>query len=178
MPEDKIAADAAVDAAAGAADKVAADAAAGAGEGAAAGAGEGAVPDLDSLARRERPQPAEGGAGLELIHGRALLAAMAAVDMKADEVKILDMHELVTYTDYLVLCTGRNTRLTKRIAEEIGFRLKDQAAVMPSGSEGTTSGDWILLDYLDFVVHIFTPEAREFYRLDVLWKQAPVETVQ
>ena len=140
-------------------------------------ASEGAIPDLESLARRERPQPAGEGADLRLIHDRALLAATAAVDMKADEVKILDMHELVTYTDYLVLCTGRNTRLTKRIAEEIGFRLKGQAGVLPSGTEGTTVGDWILLDYLDFVVHVFTPETREFYRLDVLWKQAPVETV-
>jgi|LSQX01.1.fsa_nt_gb ribosome-associated protein len=135
------------------------------------------TPDLASLARRGRLRPAEGEAALEVIRDRARLAAAAAVDMKADEVKILDMHELVTYTDYLVLCTGRNPRLTKRIAEEIAFRLKDQETVMPGGSEGTASGDWVLLDYLDFVVHIFTPEAREFYRLDVLWKQAPVETV-
>ena len=155
-------------------DEKAAEGAAGAAEGAA----ERSVPDLESLARRQRPQPAEGGAVLEVIHDRARLAAVAAVDMKADEVKVLDMHELVTYTDYLVLCTGRNTRLTKRIAEEIALKLKDQAGVMPGGSEGTAVGDWILLDYLDFVVHIFTPEAREFYRLDVLWKQAPVEAVQ
>ena len=100
------------------------------------------------------------------------------MDVKADEVKILDMHELVTYTDFLVLCTGRNTRLTKRIAEEIGFKLKTEVGVLPMGTEGTAAGDWILLDFLDFVVHVFTPEAREFYRLDVLWKQAPVETVE
>ena len=141
-------------------------------------ADEGQTPDLESLSRRERPLPAEGGADLEAIHDRALLAATAAVDVKADEVKILTMHELVTYTDYLVLCTGRNTRLTKRIAEEIGFKLKDQAGMLPGGTEGTTAGDWILLDYLDFIVHVFTPEAREFYRLDVLWKEAPVETVE
>lgn len=136
-----------------------------------------AAPDLESLAQRGRPRSAEGAAALEVVRDRARLAATVAVDMKADEVKILEMHELVTYTDYLVLCTGRNSRLTKRIAEEIAFRLKDQEAVMPGGMEGTAAGDWILLDYLDFVVHIFTPEAREFYRLDVLWKQAPVETV-
>jgi ribosome-associated protein len=139
---------------------------------------EGAIPDLESLSRRERPQPPEGGADLELIHNRAMLAAMAAVNAKADEVKILDMHELVTYTDFLVLCAGRNTRLTKHIAEEVAFKLKAEVGVLPSGTEGTTVGDWILLDFLDFVVHVFTPEAREFYRLDVLWKQAPVETVE
>lgn len=135
-------------------------------------------PDLAGLEQRERPVATGGAADLQLIHNRAMLAAMAAVNVKADEVKILDMHELVTYTDYLVMCTGRNTRLTKRVAEEIGFKLKGEAGVLPTGTEGTSAGDWILLDYLDFVVHVFTPEAREFYRLDMLWKQAPVETVE
>jgi len=86
--------------------------------------------------------------------------------VKADEVKVLDMHELVTYTDYLVLCTGRNTRLTRRIAEEIGFKVKTEFGLLPMGTEGTTGGEWILIDFVDFVVHIFTPEARDFYRLD------------
>ena len=135
------------------------------------------TPDLESLERRERPQTEGAPVDLALIHDRAMTAATAALDVKADDVKILDMHELVTYTDFLVLCTGRNARLTKRIAEEIGFRLKKELGLMPMGTEGTAAGDWILLDFGDFVAHVFTPEAREFYRLDVLWKQAPVETV-
>jgi ribosome-associated protein len=135
------------------------------------------VPDVGSLERRERSRPTSSPVDLDLIHDRALLAARAAVGVKADEVRILDMHELVTYTDFLVLCTGRNTRLTRRIAEEVGFKLKAEAGLLPMGTEGTTGGEWILLDFLDFVVHVFTPKAREFYRLDVLWKQAPVETV-
>ena len=139
---------------------------------------ERAVPDLENLERRERPQAGVSAADLALVHSRALLAAQAAVNVKADEVRLLDMHELVSYTDYLVLCTGRNTRLTKRIAEEVAFKLKAEAGLLPMGTEGITGGDWILLDFLDFVVHIFTPQAREFYRLDVLWKQAPVETVE
>ena len=114
---------------------------------------------------------------LEAIRQRALLAAKAALDVKADEVKILDMHELVTYTDFLVLCTGRNARLTRHVAEEVAFRLKTEAGVLPVSTEGAGGGEWILLDFLDFIVHIFTPKAREFYRLDVLWKQAPVEAV-
>ena len=138
---------------------------------------ESAAPDLESLERRERPQSATSLADLELVHNRAHLAAMAAVGVKADEVRILDMHELVTYTDFLVLCTGRNSRLTRRIAEEVGFKLKAEAGLRPVGTEGTTGGEWILLDFLDLVVHVFTPRAREFYRLDVLWKQAPVEIV-
>ncbi len=139
---------------------------------------EPAVPGLQSLSRRERPSVPESDQELELVHARARRAAMAAAGVKAEEVKVLDMHELVTYTDYFVLCTGRNVRLTRRIAEEIGFRLKRDAGLLPSGSEGAASGEWILLDYLDFVVHVFTPTAREFYRLDVLWKQAPVESVE
>jgi len=135
-------------------------------------------PDLESLSRRPRPQAADAQADLELIHARALLAAMAAVRLKAEEVKILDMHDLVTYTDYLVLCTGRNVRLTRRIAEDIAFKLKQEAGLLPAGTEGTAGGDWILLDFLDFIVHVFTPEAREFYRLDALWKEAPVEVVE
>jgi ribosome-associated protein len=134
-------------------------------------------PDLKNLQRRERPYVGTTPLEIEAVRDRARRAAQAAVDMKADEVKILDMHELVTYTDFLVVCTGRNTRLTKRIAEEIGFRLKSEMGIRPMGTEGSAGGEWILLDYLDFVVHVFTPEAREFYRLDVLWKQAPVEVV-
>jgi ribosome-associated protein len=136
------------------------------------------VPDLESLERRQRPQPEGEPVDLAQIHDRAMLAAKAALDVKADDVKILDMHELVTYTDFLVLCTGRNSRLTKRIGQEIGFRFKKELGLLPMGMEGTSEGDWILLDYADFVVHIFTPEAREFYRLDVLWKQAPIESVE
>ncbi len=106
------------------------------------------------------------------------LAARAAAAVKAEDVKILDMHELVSYTDFLVICTGRNVRLTKRIADEVSFRLKEQQGLLPTGSEGIGEGEWILLDYIDFMVHVFTPEARDFYRLDVLWKQAPTETVE
>ena len=135
-------------------------------------------PDLESLSRRPRLQAAGAQVGLELIRARALLAAMAAVRLKAEEVKILDMHDLVTYTDYLVLCTGRNVRLTRRIAEEIAFKLKQETGLLPAGTEGTAGGDWILLDFLDFIVHVFTPQAREFYRLDALWKEAPVEVVE
>jgi ribosome-associated protein len=137
---------------------------------------EATTPDLDKLMQRERPLPVSAEE-LDLIHQRALTAARAASDVKAEDVKVLDMHELVTYTDYLVVCTGRNVRLTRRIAEEVGFRLKEQG-VLPRGVEGAGNGDWILMDFLDFVVHVFTPEARDFYRLETLWKEAPVEVVE
>ena len=99
-----------------------------------------------------------------------------ASKIKGEDIRILDMRELVTYTDYLVICSGRNTRQTRHIAEEIGLELKKELGLMPAGVEGYSVGEWILLDYLDFVVHVFTPERRDFYRLDVLWKEAPAET--
>ena len=133
---------------------------------------------MEAATRRERPRDPNAPVDLETIHQRALLAARAAAGVKAEDVKVLDMHELVTYTDFLVLCTGRNVRLTRRIAEEASFRLKQEEGLLPAGNEGAAGGEWILVDYLDFMVHVFTPEARDFYRLDVLWKQAPVETVE
>jgi ribosome-associated protein len=139
---------------------------------------ESSIPDLESLARRARASVPVSPEDLEAIHSRALLAAKAAAQVKAEDVRVLDMHELVSYTDYLVLCTGRNARLTRRISEEVGFQIKQEVGLVPTGVEGAGSGEWILMDYLDFVVHIFTPEAREFYRLDVLWKQAPAEDVE
>lgn len=135
------------------------------------------TPDLAGLENREREQSNASRAGLETIRTLALTAARAALDVKAEDVKLFDMHDVVTYTDYMVLCTGRNTRLTRRIAEEVTHRVKKEAGLMPTGIEGGAEGEWILVDFLDFVVHVFTPEAREFYRLDVLWKQASSEDV-
>lgn len=134
-------------------------------------------PDFDKLVRRPR-SPRGREMSQEEIRQQAMLAARVAVEFKGEDVRILDMRGLVTYTDYLVVCTGRNVRLTKRIAEEVGLRLKAEADLLPVGREGFVQGHWILLDFMDFIVHIFTPEAREFYRLDVLWKQAPMETVK
>jgi ribosome-associated protein len=133
---------------------------------------------LEAATRRERPRDPAAAVDIEAIRQRARLAARAAVGVKAEDVKILDMHELVTYTDFLVVCTGRNVRLTKRIADEVAFKLKQEEGLLPAGTEGIGGAEWILLDYLDFMVHVFTPEAREFYRLDVLWKRAATETVE
>jgi hypothetical protein len=77
------------------------------------------VPDLESLSRRPRPPRPADAADLEQVHARARLAAKAAAAVKAEDVKVLDMHELVSYTDFLVLCTGRNARLAHRIMEEV-----------------------------------------------------------
>lgn len=85
------------------------------------------------------------------------------------------MRELVAYTDYMVICSGATPRQTKAIADEVRRELKDEHGVLPRRVEGEAEGEWILLDLLDVVVHVFTPQARDFYRLDRLWGQAPRE---
>jgi ribosome-associated protein len=142
------------------------------------GAGGDAEFLIDSVVQRDPNRQTALTADIEAIRERVRLAAASASAVKAEDVKILDMHELVTYTDFLLICTGRNSRLTRRIAEEVAFKLKQEYKILPASTEGVGDGEWILLDYLDFMVHVFTPEAREFYRLDVLWKRAPVEEVE
>lgn len=82
------------------------------------------------------------------------------------------MTGVCSYTDYFVICSGRSTRQTRAISDEIRYQLK-QAGTAALRVEGDNEGEWILIDYLSAVVHIFTPKARDFYRLEVLWKEAP-----
>ena len=85
----------------------------------------------------------------------------------------LDMRSLVGYTDFLVICTARNERLAKAIHEEVHQRLKQDDGLLPATVEGEQAARWVLMDYLDCVFHVFVPELRERYRLEVLWGEAP-----
>lgn len=102
--------------------------------------------------------------------GRQAIAL--ALTKKAHEAVLLEMADAVTFTDWFVVLTGGTTRQTKAIADEIQRGLRERG-VRPARVEGEREGDWILLDYLDVVVHVFTPEARAFYRLEVLWGDVP-----
>ncbi len=82
------------------------------------------------------------------------------------------MREICTYTDFFVICSGGSARQTKAVADEIRVRAKEAGASLLR-VEGEQRADWILMDYLNVVAHIFTPESRDFYRLEVLWKEAP-----
>ncbi len=104
-----------------------------------------------------------------------LAAAGYAESKNARDIVILDMRGLVTYTDYIVVCTGQTPRQTKAIADEVRLQMKNQHGVIARKVEGAREGEWILIDLLDVVVHVFTPEARDFYRLDRLWRDAPRE---
>jgi ribosome-associated protein len=98
--------------------------------------------------------------------------AELADSKKATEIVALDMRGLVSYTDFLVICTGRNERQAAAIADEVGLRLKREPGLLPQ-VEGGPAGGWTVLDYLDCVLHVFTPEARDRYRLELLWADAP-----
>jgi ribosome-associated protein len=91
---------------------------------------------------------------------------------KGHDIVALDMSAAVSYTDYFLICSGTSTRQTKALAEELQRRMR-VLRVRPAHVEGERQAEWILLDYLDVVVHIFTPPAREFYRLEALWRDVP-----
>jgi ribosome-associated protein len=103
----------------------------------------------------------------------ARLLAEIADAKKAEDVVALDMRSLVGYTDFLVVCTARNERQAKAIHDEVHLRLKREHGLLPANVEGQTDSRWVLMDYLDCVLHVFVPELRERYRLDVLWTEAP-----
>jgi ribosome-associated protein len=100
-------------------------------------------------------------------------AARLASDKKAHDVVELDLRGVVGYTDWFLVCTGNTPRQAKAIQDGIFGGLKHEHGLSPRRVEGTPDGGWILLDYIDIVVHIFTPQAREFYRLERLWGEAP-----
>jgi ribosome-associated protein len=118
--------------------------------------------------------PGSAPAGLAL----ADLVAEIAVDRKAHDIRVVDLRRLVAYTDGLVVCSGNTERQTKAIHDAIYGRLKGEHGMLPRRVEGEREARWILMDYLDCVVHVFTPEAREFYRLEQLWGEAPARTIE
>jgi ribosome-associated protein len=104
--------------------------------------------------------------------------AALAHEKLAEDVVILDMRPVCTYTDFFVLATGRNARQTKAIADEVYARLKHDHRLLPRSVEGGREATWIVADYLDVVLHVFTPEARQFYRLEDLWGDVPSVEVE
>ena len=100
-----------------------------------------------------------------------------AADRKAIDIRVLDLREVVTYTDFFVICSGNTERQTKAIHDAVYQELKDSQRLLPRRTEGDREARWILMDYWDVVVHIFTPEARKYYRLENLWGEAPARSV-
>ena len=104
------------------------------------------------------------------------IAALAREKL-AEDIVILDMRPECSFTDFFVIATGRNARQTGAIWEEVHTRLKQDERLLPQSVAGTREGAWIVADYLDVVLHVFTPEARAFYRLEELWNDVPAVAV-
>ena len=126
------------------------------------------------MSKRQRALEAPDTAGSSEQLARRI--AEIAQDKLARDMTVLDMRGVVAYTDFLVICTGNTERQTTAIADAVRQGLKERSvagALLPERVEGLPEGRWILMDYLDCVVHVFTPEAREYYRLDRLWGEVP-----
>lgn len=110
-----------------------------------------------------------GVAALEV----ARVAAAAADEKSADDICIIDLTELSDVCDYFVIATGSNTRLVDAVIDEVEEKVAAACGEHPFSIEGREQRDWILMDYGSVVVHVFTPEARDYYRLEKLWRDAP-----
>jgi ribosome-associated protein len=96
-----------------------------------------------------------------------------AQDKLADDVVILDMRPVCVFTDFFVVCSGRNPRQVKSIWDEVHARLKQDGRLLPQAVDGERESTWIVADYLDVVLHVFTPDQRSYYRLEDLWGDVP-----
>jgi ribosome-associated protein len=114
------------------------------------------------------------GKGADLAGSReiALAAARAAAAKQAEDVAILDVHGLIVITDYFVICSGRSEPQVKTIVEEVEKAVRELGE-RPIRREGEAEARWVLLDYIDVVVHVFAEEEREYYDLERLWRDAP-----
>jgi ribosome-associated protein len=99
-------------------------------------------------------------------------AIRAARDKKASDLTVLDLRKAGGFTDYFLICTGQNPRQIAAIADSVTRSLKEQHDERPALTEGMDKSEWVLLDYFNFVVHVFSPECRAFYGLERLWGDA------
>jgi ribosome-associated protein len=107
----------------------------------------------------------------------ARAAAGFAEDKKAVDIVELDLRGAVGYTDYFVVCSGNTERQAKAIHDGIHLGMKQEHGLLPRRVEGVGEASWILMDYLDVVVHVFTPDTRDFYRLEQLWGEVPAKAL-
>lgn len=99
--------------------------------------------------------------------------AEQAAEKKAGDIVVLDLRGVIGYTDLFVICTGNTNRQVKAIHDGIYQALKQEYGLLPRRVEGLGEARWVLMDYLDVVVHVFTPETRDYYRLEQLWGEVP-----
>ena len=120
----------------------------------------------------DRTAASASSTGVEAVEV-ARTAAFAADEKKADDIVVLDLTELSDVCDYFVIATGSNRRLADSVIDEVEERVAKTCGEHPFSIEGREEGSWILMDYGSVIVHVFTPEARDYYRLEKLWGDAP-----
>ncbi len=103
--------------------------------------------------------------------------AAYADDKKATDIVALDLRGVLGYTDFFVICSGNTERQTKAIHDGVHLGMKKDHGLLPRRVEGLREAGWVLMDYLDVVVHVFTPEVRDFYSLERLWGEVPAVKV-
>ena len=101
-----------------------------------------------------------------------LVAVRAAESKKAADTQVLDLRGITSFADFFVIATGANSRQVQAISDEVGLQLKQRAGELPHGIEGYNQAEWVLADYGDLLVHIFSLKAREYYSLERLWRNA------
>jgi ribosome-associated protein len=104
---------------------------------------------------------------------RAVIAARAAADKKAEDILVLEVGDIIAITEVFVITSGANRRQVRTICDEVEAALKRDAGVKPNSVEGLDDASWVLLDYGDLVVHVFQQETRDYYALERLWSDAP-----
>lgn len=101
-----------------------------------------------------------------------LLAVRAAESKKATDIRVLDLTGITTFADYFVICTGSNQRQVQAISDDIGLQLKKITGELPISVEGYNQAEWVLADYGDLLIHVFSPQSREYFDLERLWRNA------
>jgi ribosome-associated protein len=122
------------------------------------------------------PNEARGAAEVRGAEDPEALARRIAEIVEAKggaDIVALDVRDLVGYTDFLLIATARNERQAKAIHDEVYSRLKREDSMLPGSVEGEGEAQWVLMDYLDAVLHLFVPATRDYYRLETLWGEAP-----
>lgn len=125
----------------------------------------------------KKPAPRKKSAPADAVRNIALAAAQFAIDKKASNVKLIDLRAVTSITDYFVVASGSSDTQVKAIADNVIAEMRKQDYV-PWKSEGWDAKQWIIIDFVDLVVHVFHESAREFYNLERLWADAPTEIIE
>jgi ribosome-associated protein len=124
-----------------------------------------AAAPADAAGEQQPPAPVE-------LDERVRLALHAAGEKKAHDLVVLDLREVASFTDFFVIASGTNVRQVQAVADEVQEQLRKRLGVKPARVEGYNSAEWVLLDYGDFILHVFEEKSRRFYDLERLWRDA------